>query len=231
LVTRWGCDPYSDARVSDRQPTLDDFADAIPFPKFVPVEDADARVSVAGYRPEFDRSRRLWHVDVVFTELRSGTPFVRLALTRLNLRSEHEKQLSPIVRVDLSQPYADRWVMVMKDLKSPMTLRIHVYGEQRSRSEGDFESQIEARIYRPSDVALKSEPLWEEDPAVTMCSKENRRANGEDHIPLREILLKRSGQTSRAGRLIVMEHEMQRVNGSGGRPRGGRLLHADLLQL
>jgi hypothetical protein len=238
LVTRWGADPVSGNRFIEREPTIDDLVGANPFPgELVPEEDTTARVSVAAYRPEFDDDRKLWYVDVVFTDdafqqIKSCSPFVRLALARLQPWSEPNKELSPIVTADFAQLYSDRWVTVMRDHadSSGMTLRVHVYGEGRARAAKHLKSQIEARIYRPSSGFHVRDPLWEEDPSVTVCSKEGTPVEGVK-TPLREILLKRTSPTFHPRRLIVMEHEMHRIDGSEDLPRGGRLIYANVLEL
>lgn len=57
-------------------------------------------VAVLGYRPEYDRERRLWFVDVAFDPGTAFWPFVRLAVARLQPSSLPGRDLSAIIHCD-----------------------------------------------------------------------------------------------------------------------------------
>lgn len=128
FVSQWGSDPLWNAPgVATRPVSLAELDDALsltgtddrvePGRPVAPVvtlplpisgegfENAPATVPVmvAGYRPQYSPSRRLWYVDVAFDARATFWPFVRLAVARYQPESVVGTHLSMPVRLDQVQ--------------------------------------------------------------------------------------------------------------------------------
>jgi hypothetical protein len=79
-------------------------------PAHLPVVDVGGgpKVTVLGYRPEYNPDRKLWFADVTFDQRTAFWPFVRLALARYQPESIEGKHLSPVVTSDFAQLAPDR---------------------------------------------------------------------------------------------------------------------------
>jgi hypothetical protein len=71
-------------------------------------------VTVLGYRPRYDRSRRLWYVDVALDPGPTFWPFVRLSVCRYQPDSIDRCHLSPPIRCDFVQLTPERATSVSR---------------------------------------------------------------------------------------------------------------------
>jgi hypothetical protein len=71
-------------------------------------------VTVVGYRPQYDRRRRLWYVDVALDPGPRFWPFVRFAVSRYQPDSIDGCHLSPPVRCDYAQLTPERTTSVSR---------------------------------------------------------------------------------------------------------------------
>ena len=103
FVTQWGQDPL----FASRQPY--DAVTPAAFPARVmtvnaPLPEAGNRLlPVAGHRVYFDEQRDQWYADIEIECGRSYTPFVRLALVRLQPQALSRCKLSPVVQAPFAQ--------------------------------------------------------------------------------------------------------------------------------
>ncbi len=110
-VTQWGMDPVRLSQIPKGVLKKSDFANAETIPAelrqegFSLEEKTGSAVNVAGFKPEFNKERKLWYCDILFDpdEVTSYFPFVRLALTRYQPRSIDNAHLSRVVLTDFIQ--------------------------------------------------------------------------------------------------------------------------------
>ena len=139
FVSQWGSDPLWNAPgVAARPVTLAELDDALsltgvddrvePGRPVSPVVTLPLPVSgegfenapqtvpvvVAGYRPQYSPSRRLWYVDVAFDARATFWPFVRLAVARYQPESVVGTHLSMPVRLDQVQLTPSRTLSVSR---------------------------------------------------------------------------------------------------------------------
>ena len=119
-VSQWGADPVWRQRGPVVRPMLLEFdhlfhqlgfddRDRSAYPvaaaRLLPLVDDNnqAQVTVLGYPPHYDKTRKLYYVDVAIDPGAAFWPFVRLVVARYQPDSLPGLHLSPTVRLDYSQ--------------------------------------------------------------------------------------------------------------------------------
>ncbi|WP_394004423.1 hypothetical protein ACF3M1_04850 [Luteimonas sp. WGS1318] len=103
-ATVWAGDPIWRGASGPGSATRASFPGAVAACRERTVPDGGAtRVSVAGFKPEFDLERRLWRVDVRIETGDVYWPFVRLALARFQPKSLKGVELSAVRRTPFLQ--------------------------------------------------------------------------------------------------------------------------------
>ncbi len=143
LITQWGIDPiWSSAALSDL-PTLDQFKSVTQKGIGLTLDELKGRpepspgfyhVAVAGYKPEYDKDRRLWYCDIQMDPGQSYFPFVRLALVRYQPISVEGAHLSRVVLADFAQLGPDRTATMVFDTKNLKRFDVIVTGVTYSGS-------------------------------------------------------------------------------------------------
>jgi hypothetical protein len=93
----------------------------------------EANVDVVGYKPVYDRQRKLWYADVQIDPGTSYFPFVRLALARYQPDSIAKAELSRVLLCDFAQLVPDRTVNVAASADGKV-LQIDVTGFEPDES-------------------------------------------------------------------------------------------------
>ena len=137
FFTQWGMDPIWQTDSLAGAPNVNNFPDADDSDSNLSLEEASAhladgssgRVSVAGFAPQYDATRKLWFADLTIN-LPSETymPFVRLALVRYQPHALADAKISRVVLADFAQLTPDRSAMVTADPHHPRTIRVVVSG-------------------------------------------------------------------------------------------------------
>ena len=131
-VSKWGGDPAWFSAPVERRPLavveldnllrttgLDDRPEPgrpVMPPRRLPLASLpdEPTVMVVGYRPQYNRERRLWYVDVALDPGATFWPFVRLAVCRYQPDSIDGCHLSPPVRCDYVQLVPERITSVSR---------------------------------------------------------------------------------------------------------------------
>jgi len=100
-------------------------------------------VDVAGHEVAFDAARGLWYCDVVFPDLASYEPFVRLALARYQPSSIAGVELSHVVLTDFAQLTPTRSASLTVDPATPTKARLVVGG---SAPDGPTQSVVAVTV-------------------------------------------------------------------------------------
>jgi len=108
LVTQWAADPTWLSEPTTEAARMENFPGIVDKGDGLILAETGQAVSAAGYKVEFDATRRLWFADIGLDIGLSYTPFVRLALARVQPNSVDGAHLSSIVRTDFVQLAADR---------------------------------------------------------------------------------------------------------------------------
>ncbi len=140
LVSRIGVDPFRLEQTNPATVTLDTghFANADPAltEANVPLlDDPTKSATVVGFRPEFDKNRKLWRCDIDFdmTNLALKTwPFVRLAVTRYQRESITGAKLSKVILCDFAQLAPDRALVAVHDDPKHVTITVTGHGQAAS---------------------------------------------------------------------------------------------------
>jgi hypothetical protein len=132
FVSKWGGDPAWFSAPVDQRPLalvqldnllrtvgLDDRPEPgrpVTPPKRLPLASLPEKptVTVLGYRPQYNRERKLWYVDVALDPGPTFWPFVRLALCRYQPESIVGCHLSPPVRCNYVQLTPERTTSVSR---------------------------------------------------------------------------------------------------------------------
>ena len=130
-VTQWGSDPIWASGVPKPLPSLQDFKGAVRTETGLTLDELpDYRVSVVGYKVEYDEDRQLWYCDIEMDAGPAYYPFVRLALARYQPNSlqdaKRDVKLSRVVLADFAQLAPDRTTSVV--FQSPTELLVTVSG-------------------------------------------------------------------------------------------------------
>jgi hypothetical protein len=128
FVTMVGQDPIWGSHRTPTNLSLESFPGRLPESasglKLAEMEDVT--VDVAAFEPGYDHERRLWYADIEMDTGPSYTPFVRLALVRLQPCSVKGVEISPVALADFAQPQPDRTLSVAH---APGLVTVTVSGE------------------------------------------------------------------------------------------------------
>ncbi len=125
FVTQWGQDPLFASRLPGDAVTPAAFPAAV-MTVHAPLPEAGNRVlPVAGHRVYFDEQRDQWYADIEIECGRSYTPFVRLALVRLQPRALVRCQLSPVVQAPFAQIAPLREIRVIAHPERVYELKVY----------------------------------------------------------------------------------------------------------
>ena len=108
LVTVWGADPIWLTGPTEANATPARFIGTKTDGTGLTIAEHSQLVSVAGYEPQFDETRRLWFADIQIDIGDSYAPFVRLGLARFQPESVANAHLSHVVRAQFAQLAPDR---------------------------------------------------------------------------------------------------------------------------
>ena len=130
FVTQWGADPaWFAARTAVSAKTTDFKGYATAMSDLSIQESRSRKVSVVGYPVEFDEARNLWFADIQVDPGTAYTPFVRLALARLQPISIEGAHLSPIVLAQFAQLMPQRTASITQQPTSAgADIHVHVKG-------------------------------------------------------------------------------------------------------
>ena len=134
-------------------------------------------VTVVGYKPEWDKTLKLWTVDLDLPTAGHYFPFVRLALARFQpralldsaLRPQFDFRLSSVILADFVQTAPDRALTLTRDGGGAGVHRVHVsgatYTARRRADNGAIHAtsamwaRLERRAPEIADEALAWSPL------------------------------------------------------------------------
>jgi len=117
-VTQWGMDPIRKSSMPKGALTRDDFVNTAGSQKGLSLEElADPKVDVVGFKPEYNKDRKLWYCDIQINPevVTSYYPFIRLALARYQPKSIPDAHLSRVVLTDFVQLANDRTLNITFD--------------------------------------------------------------------------------------------------------------------
>ena len=133
-ITQWGMDPIWKSNIPKGFLTPNDFVGKEKSQKGLSLEElgeepGDSKLNVVGFKPEFNKDRKLWYCDIQFNPevITSYYPFVRLALARYQPNSIENAHLSRAVLADFAQLVNDR-ALNIKFYKDNKTFDISVSG-------------------------------------------------------------------------------------------------------
>jgi hypothetical protein len=190
-VSKWGGDPAWFSAPIERRPLavvqldnllrmtgLDDRPEPgrpVTPPRRLPLASLpeEPMVMVVGYKPQYNRERRLWYVDVALDPGATFWPFVRLAACRYQPNSIDGCHLSPPVRCDYVQLVPERITSVSRTddrhvrvvVSGPIGLRSFP-GRDHAASDTAFAEavtanrQVVARLQR-RDPAIDTDLGWQ----------------------------------------------------------------------
>ena len=206
---------------------------------------SEPRVTVAGYKPQFDYDRRLWFIDVVINPVPSYNCFIRLALVRYQPNSLKNAELSSVVRADFSQLVPDRSVTVMRDPldRKKRTLIIQVFGTPNPTREFSWQcedteedlvrlggNQFEVKVYKPLCKEM-GDLSWEIDSDISFSPEPSK--NGA--LLSGKLLWKDpTGKFTGKRRLVIREYERFTSDEQGAEQCNGRsirLIYSDVLEV
>jgi hypothetical protein len=96
----------------------------------------EPKAGVLGYRPEFDKARRLWFVDIAIDPGAAIWPFLQLVVARYQPDSLAGKHLSPLLRCDYVQIPLERTAAVTRP--DDRTARVVLSGPAGYRGSADL---------------------------------------------------------------------------------------------
>jgi len=177
-ATYWGQDPlYSSPPLE--LPLAGQFRNAVQVAPGVMLSELPGQyVTVVGYKPEWDKSLKLWTVDLDLPTAGHYFPFVRLALARFQPRAlldsaprpQFDFRLSSVVLADFVQTAPDRALTVTRDGGGAGVHHVHVsgatYAARRRAADVDamhatsaMWARLERRAPEIADEALAWSPL------------------------------------------------------------------------
>jgi hypothetical protein len=114
-ITQWGMDPIWKSNIPKGFLRPNDFVGKEKSQKGLSLEElgeepGDLKLNVVGFKPEYNKDRKLWYCDIQFNPevITSYYPFVRLALARYQPNSIENAHLSRAVLADFAQLVNDR---------------------------------------------------------------------------------------------------------------------------
>lgn len=190
-VSQWGADPVWHGRGPQRRAIsveldhlLSAFGRELPAHPVHPLVQLplvdlthEPTAGVLGYRPEYDRERRLWFADIAVDPRSAIWPFLRFVVARYQPASIAGKHLSQLVRCDYIQVPLERTATLTRP--DDRTARIVVSGPVGYRGEANLDAidastpdgleairtrvganrRVQARLQH-RDPAIKSDLAW-----------------------------------------------------------------------
>lgn len=259
FFTQWGMDPIWQTDSLSGAPDVSDFADAVDSEYDLSLEEASARqldgkspgrVSVAGFAPQFDESRKLWFADLTINlPGETYAPFVRLALVRYQPRALADAKVSRVVLADFAQLTSDRSAMVTADPHHPRTIRVVVSGvaprgpaaiiqaELMHTNLSPHPTRIRVRVQQ-RDAAIDSDLAWKDaapDVAKVFAEKDGAVAGDADLAIWVGSVQFVNKPSAGSFRLVIEEHEFISANYTefehGVVQQPGRLVYAEIFAL
>lgn len=126
LVTVWGADPIWRTGPTNANAVAASFVGSVGRPNLSLAEHAQL-VSVAGYEPQFDETRRLWFADIEIDIGDSYAPFVKLGLARFQPESVTNAHLSRIVPAQFAQIAPDRTASITTTTPTPSSAKFDIF--------------------------------------------------------------------------------------------------------
>jgi hypothetical protein len=254
FVTQWGLDPLvRSSGTIKAAPTLSDFRDTErkqgdvyldELPKPVGTADLGAMepLQVAGYKPVFDKERKMWFADVVLDPGAAYFPFIRLALVRFQPNSIGGMHLSPVVLTDFIQVVPDRVAAVTFDAADKLTVQVAGIFGSRTTAPLQPLNVLDQSTYLTATLEKKvgqsdfgwvpvAAPAVTGPPAPQEIAERMKPTQLHDtkmrwvrEIPLQEPVTKGSG----SHRIVIREFEVHRDAAGEVVPR---LVYADAVEL
>jgi hypothetical protein len=257
FFTQWGTDPIWQTGSLGGAPDTFDFVGFVEQDRDVSLEERSAaladgtpgRVSVVGFKPQFDETRGLWFADIamnVWTE--TYMPFVRLAIVRYQPHALADTKISRVVLADFAQLTPDRSAMVTSDPHHAKTIRVVVSGVAPQGPQPVFHRQPAGKldVHRPTqirvrvqerDESLASDLAWHDVPqSVAKVSPEF-----DDFAPDHSSLAMWAGSITfaeipKVGRYRLLIEEFEYVSANFALEKGGanfpsRLIYAEIFEL
>lgn len=124
-VTQWGMDPVMASFPTYAYTQIGHFKSFEEAGYDVTLDELTGEtVHVVGYKPEFDKSRRLWYCDIEVDAGPAYYPFIRLALTRFQPNSVADAHLSRVVMTDFAQLAADRAASIVFETSTAISIYV-----------------------------------------------------------------------------------------------------------
>jgi hypothetical protein len=231
FFTQWGLDPIWQSNSLDYVPYYWDFSAATFTATSLTLEETSLLVDVAGHEVAFDAARGLWYCDVVFPDLASYEPFVRLALARYQPSSIAGVELSHVVLTDFAQLTPTRSASLTVDPATPTKARLVVGG---SAPDGPTQSVVAVTVEEYA-ANIGTDLGW----AQALSTRASVAEDSPPPSPSGSVLW--SGTISFAAkpgpgvfRVVVRESEVIEVDPPAGAPSAGpvygeRLIYASIL--
>lgn len=255
--TQWGMDPIWQTDGLAGTPGTGEFPDADDTEEDLSLEEASARrpdgspgrVSVAGFAPQYDESRRLWFADLTINLYsRTYMPFVRLALVRYQPHALPDAKISRVVLADFAQLTPDRSAMVSADPHHPRMVRVVVSGvaprgpaavvqaRPMPAQLSERPTRITLRVQQ-RDATIASDLAWNDAPdtVAKVTPQRDETVEGPD-LALWAGLVEFSARPAPGQfRLVIEEHEFISANytvtAHGQIEQPGRLVYAEIFPL
>jgi hypothetical protein len=249
LVTQWGVDPvWASAQLGTSSPLPADFKLATQTVLDATLEEpegAGVTVNVAGHQVQYDAERKLWYSDIVLAPGAAYTPFLRLALVRLQPRSIPNAHISRVVLADFAQLAPDRSAMLQFASADPRKLHITVGEEAGTALKPNLKARriVRVRVEVPTP-GLSDELQWNK--AGNEVTLSATSLNGTTVVWSGDVLLDqvpRSKGGSQAYRILIQEFEVLRTDSDVAEwvqsdavsgtsyPVRSRLVYADALEI
>jgi hypothetical protein len=178
LVTQWGMDPIWQANPLPQDlPQLENFKNVVKTGTGLTLEEMAGkpepspgfyRVSVAGYKPEYDQERRLWYCDIEIAFGASYFPFIRMALARYQPISVEDAFLSQVVLADYAQLTPYRYATVIYDPKNPKKIDVAIAGVTYQSSQSASGPSVVEVSVETKPVGADADLGWIPVPEATL---------------------------------------------------------------
>jgi hypothetical protein len=250
FFTQWGMDPIWQTGALGDAPDTGNFVGFAEQDRDVSLDENPGRVSVVGFEPQYDETRKLWLADLTIN-LPSETymPFVRLALVRYQPHALADAKVSRVVLADFAQLTPDRSAMVTADPHHPRTMRVVVSGvaprgpaaviqaEPMPKNLSPRPTRIRVRVQQRDD-AIDSDLAWKDvghDVAKVTPEKDGPVASDADLAIWVGTVQFVNKPAAGEFRLLIEEHEFISANYTevehGVVRQPSRLIYAEIFAL
>ncbi len=213
LVTVWGADPIWLTGPTEANATAARFLGTKIDRPGLTIAEHPQTVSVAGYEPQFDETRRLWFADIQIDVGDSYAPFVRLGLARFQPESVANAHLSRVVRAQFAQLAPDRTASITTTTTaSSAKFEIFVSGLTyvassattgiRLRDTG--QAEFEALLQKRSGTMGNDPDIGWDTAAMIMLTPESTFGEWKGELNLAEAL------APNTWRILIKEYEWYR---------------------